>query len=301
MNISIIIPVFNRRSLLRHTVETIPESYRLIIVDNGSVDGSYDEAVMLAAERKNTTVITEPTPGAAAARNAGLRCCDTEWIYFFDSDDDFEALPSEWDEEMDMVCFPVNMTVNGRTVVRDYKPVDDTSVHIINSMLDTVSMIFRTEWLRSIGGWNNNCRIWDDWELGMRALLNKPRLQWLTQRAFHNIKVHGESLTGNGLGQRWQAIADTMVIAIDDVVRMDLDENDKKSALTALFYRTAIIIGTMSHEGDKCAIDGFSAKVSPCIESALHPNVLLRLNARLLTTINRYGHGAWRVAMYLIG
>ena len=78
--ISIIIPVYNRASLVIRTLDSIAaqtlQPDRIIVVDNNSSDGSYDAVKRWMDAYSGTarcTLLTERKPGAAAARNKGLR------------------------------------------------------------------------------------------------------------------------------------------------------------------------------------------------------------------------------------
>ena len=95
--ITLVIPVFNRERLLVRTLDSIAAQdtrrIRLVIVDNASTDGSRRVAEQWCRTHDEIdAMVTDcAMPGAAAARNAGLRLADTPYVMFFDSDD--EMLP----------------------------------------------------------------------------------------------------------------------------------------------------------------------------------------------------------------
>ena len=72
--LSLVLPVFNRKEYLKRTLDSIPDDYPLIVVDNGSTDGSYEFCKMYALNNHRTRMVVEREfiPGAAAARNRGL-------------------------------------------------------------------------------------------------------------------------------------------------------------------------------------------------------------------------------------
>ncbi len=298
MNLTIIIPVYNRKGLVQRTLDSIPETFDIIIVDNGSTDGSYEfcRQWMLNSRRKNVRVEREFAKGACAARNKGLALCKTEWVYFFDSDDEFTGVPETWNEDLDMVCFPVNMLVDGKARVRDYEPVDTVHTHILNSMLNTLTMIFRTAWLREIGGWNNGCMVWNDWELGARALTHSPRLQWITSKAYHNIYIHGESLTGKSFSERYEERLNTMSVVFDDIYDMK-EGMAKQRALFALFVRCYIFSGQLLKEGNKDASD----KVEEFVYDKFRVNKQSHQIGKLLRWYtSKGGRGAWKIALKMV-
>ena len=85
--VSVIIPTYNRRELLRRAVESALAqqgvAVEVIIADDGSTDGTHEDW------EKNTAVVylSLPHQGACAARNAGLQAAQGEYAAFLDSDD----------------------------------------------------------------------------------------------------------------------------------------------------------------------------------------------------------------------
>ena len=185
MEITIIIPVKNRREHIGKTLDSIMKSglapKEIIIVDHESPDGTYQFCEQYIKSRNNITLLRETFPGAAAARNMGLKSCKTEWVYFFDSDDLFDynyisTMNSLDVEDYDIIATPTTMSINGQDKIRTFIPDNDPRVQILASVLNTQGMLFRTRYLKDIGAWSTACRIWIVWELGLRDLLHTPRI-----------------------------------------------------------------------------------------------------------------------------
>lgn len=298
MDITIIIPVYNRKDIVQRTLNSLPDTFNIIIVDNGSTDGSYEfcRQWMLNSRRRNVRVEREFKAGAAAARNKGLSLCKTKWVYFFDSDDEFTGIPTEWNEQLDMVCFPTRQIIGGKAKIRTYEPVATPHTHILNSMLNTISALYRTEWLRSIGGWNDDCRVWDDWELGVRALIHRPRLEWITEKAYHRVLIHPDSITGANFSERYKQQLDTLGIVFDEIYDMDSSQT-KQKCLFALFLRSYIFSGKLLCEGNKEA----AAEVITFIYDKFRVNKQSHQLGRLLRWYtSKGGRGAWKIGLKLI-
>ena len=95
MLFSVIIPVYNVEKYLRACLDsvlnqTLPD-WEAICVDDGSSDGSAFILNEYAAKDDRIKVIVQPNAGTAAARNAGLRVAQGDYIFFLDSDDWLEA------------------------------------------------------------------------------------------------------------------------------------------------------------------------------------------------------------------
>lgn len=91
MLISVIVPVYNVAAYLRKCVESVLEqSYRdfeLILVDDGSVDGSGEICDAYAAQDVRVKVIHQKNGGVSSARNAGIRAAQGQYLHFVDADD----------------------------------------------------------------------------------------------------------------------------------------------------------------------------------------------------------------------
>ncbi len=89
--VSIIVPVYNIEKYLSRCVESLREQthkeLQVLLVDDGSTDGSGALCDAFAAEDSRIQVIHKPNGGLSDARNAGLDAATGEWILFVDGDD----------------------------------------------------------------------------------------------------------------------------------------------------------------------------------------------------------------------
>ena len=88
MQVSVVIPTFNRAELTVRAVESVLSQTRkvdqIIVVDDGSTD---DTLHRLAPFQDLTEVVSQPNRGVSAARNRGISLAKHKWIAFLDSDD----------------------------------------------------------------------------------------------------------------------------------------------------------------------------------------------------------------------
>ena len=107
MLFSLVVPVYNTKEYLKTCLDSIEsqsfDDFELIIVDDGSTDGSgqicesFCESFNSDSSRKRVArVIHQDNQGLSGARNTGIREAKGEWIWFIDSDDSIvpEALAS---------------------------------------------------------------------------------------------------------------------------------------------------------------------------------------------------------------
>jgi glycosyltransferase involved in cell wall biosynthesis len=93
--ISVIIPTYNRAAQLPDAVRSVQEQTRqdweLIIVDDGSTDGTAAVVeTLMRQDRRLRLLANEGVRGPGGARNAGIRAARGEVIAFLDSDDLWE-------------------------------------------------------------------------------------------------------------------------------------------------------------------------------------------------------------------
>lgn len=91
MRFSIVVPVYNGERYLQECLESVARQtcgdYELVIVDDGSTDGSGAIADKFAGEREGVRVLHGENQGPLLARRRGLSHCRGEYVVFLDSDD----------------------------------------------------------------------------------------------------------------------------------------------------------------------------------------------------------------------
>lgn len=91
IGVSVIVPVYNAEDFLTECVESVLSQqygqWELLLVENGSTDGSLAVCERYAAECDRIRVLRQMEGGASEARNAGLKEAKGEYIVFVDADD----------------------------------------------------------------------------------------------------------------------------------------------------------------------------------------------------------------------
>ena len=92
--ITVIVPVYNIRDYIEKCAESIlaqdMPDWELLLVDDGSEDGSGELCDELAARDGRIKTLRKPNGGVGSARNAGLDAAAGEYICFVDGDDSAE-------------------------------------------------------------------------------------------------------------------------------------------------------------------------------------------------------------------
>lgn len=98
--VSIIVPVYNTEQYLKRCVDSIlAQSYKnieIILVDDGSADGSSAICDGYQSEYPNVKVIHKNNGGLSDTRNVGMRAANGEFIAFVDSDDCIDSRMIEY-------------------------------------------------------------------------------------------------------------------------------------------------------------------------------------------------------------
>src|SRR5215210_7479587 len=99
--VSVIIPCYNQAHFLGEAIESVLAQnhprFEILVVD----DGSTDDTSEVAARYPEVRCLRQENRGLAAARNAGLRSSEGEYVVFLDADD--RLLPNAL--EAGLVCF----------------------------------------------------------------------------------------------------------------------------------------------------------------------------------------------------
>ena len=93
--ISVVIPLYNKAQSIRKTLDSVLaqtyKDFEIVVVDDGSTDGSADvaEATLLASRLSPLAfrLIRKPNGGVSSARNAGILAAKGEYVAFLDGDD----------------------------------------------------------------------------------------------------------------------------------------------------------------------------------------------------------------------
>lgn len=91
IKLTIVIPLYNQEKYIRQCIESILHQslieISLIIVNDGSTDGSLDICNEIATTDDRVTIISQDNQGLAGARLTGIKNTETKYITFVDADD----------------------------------------------------------------------------------------------------------------------------------------------------------------------------------------------------------------------
>jgi glycosyltransferase involved in cell wall biosynthesis len=183
--VSVIMPVYNTEAYLTDSVGSILgqtfQDWELICVDDGSNDGSLGILRRYESADPRVHVITRSNTGVARARNDGIAVARGRYIAAMDSDD--VALAERLRRQVDYMeshpeCVCLGTAV--RVVGPDLLPIKDKANAVDHVAIDCQTLagsgtaichpaaMFRTEAVRAIGGYRDECFTCEDIDLYLR-------------------------------------------------------------------------------------------------------------------------------------
>lgn len=259
---TIVIPVYNRAGIVGKTLASVAaQTYRplhIILVDNNSTDNTFALLQQWKADNEEETfkitVLSETMPGAAAARNAGFEASETDKVLFFDSDD----LMHPDMAESAMKAFRENpnaelvywrhrlINLDGTAALSRFSKNNVLDFHLVHGLLSTHNYMARRSLIEAAGDWNPEVRVWDDFELGMRILLQNPETVGL-DRVLYDVRSQAESITGTSFVSKagqWEKVLDLM-----ETTAKESRHLQSAHICRVIHYRRAILAAHYRREG----------------------------------------------------
>lgn len=195
MNISVIVPVYNVEGYLSTCLDSLldqglgEKEYEIILINDGSKDGSLDICNLYAKAHSNIQVYSQENQGVSMARNLGLSKARGEWVMFVDSDDylckeSLRYLLSNFcKNEYDGIRFWVRIRSDAK-IDKNYscqgkKYYSDFGYNYIKDFgLDTfcISFLYRRSFLESQGLQFLPFKMGEDFFFASKFLLSNPRI-----------------------------------------------------------------------------------------------------------------------------
>jgi glycosyltransferase involved in cell wall biosynthesis len=162
-DVSVVLPTFNRRQLVDRAIRSVVaqtlKTIELIVVDDGSTDGTSELIQELRSEDARIVYLYQENQGLASARNIGVTQAAGKYVTFIDSDDEYEGSHLELRREFLESDHNVMMlhggvrVINGSSMVPDY--------YLPGAMVDIQScavgatFFYRREFHSLVGGFEH--------------------------------------------------------------------------------------------------------------------------------------------------
>lgn len=187
MEVSVIIPTFNRLSLLKEAIASVLQQtigpVELIIVDDGSNDGTWEWLQTL--QTKKIKAIHKKQEGPGVARNFGVSQSTGNWIAFLDSDDFWK--PGKLEVQMDFlknnpqykICQTEEVWIRNGVRVNPKRRHLKHSGYIFSQCLKLCiispsAVVIDKKFFEDLGGFDPEFPVCEDYDLWLRATLKSP-------------------------------------------------------------------------------------------------------------------------------
>lgn len=215
MEISIVIPVYNRAHLINKALESlVTQTYNdfdVIIVDDGSSDNIQEIVYQYKKQLKIRFVSFPHSGNIAFLRNEGLKISDSRYVAILDSDDwcmdnrlEKQVKYMKQHPECDILATWVSLeddfqNENTNRLYWLYNMINDRSEIIKRCLNDgccicNSTVLMKKDRIIELGGYDEEMYICEDFNLWIRALIENYNIDILQEKLIVR-KLHKESVT----------------------------------------------------------------------------------------------------------
>ena len=251
ISVSVIVPVYNAERYLERCVKSIFAQtftdYELILVDDGSTDGSGKMCDDYAQSNPQVCVIHQANQGVSAARQKGLDAANGQYVIFADPDDWVE--PTMLEELLEVainndadvvIC---DFWINSSEVTGDRKhqnPRALSSDSLLRQLISgelhgfTWNKLYRSSCLRKYHvtfpqGINYSEDLW----FNCKLLLNQNVKVAYLKKAFYHYDYYSNS---SGLSRKLRARSVKDYLSFIEFIHDELQEDEFKDELAMLRF-----------------------------------------------------------------
>ena len=248
MNISVVIPSYNRKDFLKRSIDSAinqtKKPFEIIVVDDGSTDGT---ETMIKSDYDFVKFIKQKNKGVSAARNIGIKVSIGEWICFLDSDDEWKkdklekqinamkSNPGYKFFHSNEIWIKNGLRINQKKKHKKYggdifdKCLDMCRISPSSVMIDKT--IFD-----EIGNFNENLVVCEDYELWLR-ICDKYRVFFIDEPLI--IKYGGHQ---GQLSYSIESIENHRIKALEHLILGNLNRKNKRHAIQMLLSKLNIYL-----------------------------------------------------------
>lgn len=202
--VSIVIPCFNNETTIEETITSIGnQSYQnieIIVVNDGSKDGSLEILHGLAQQRDNLAILDQPNAGPSVSRNNGALKAIGKYLLFVDGDDKIhpdyvkEAVAVlENDPQMALV-YAVAEFFDAKTGI--WHLPEFTKENFLENNCIPIFAVMRLETFKKVGLFDTQLHYVEDWELWMRIVFEHGNVYKIPEvRYYYRKREDKNSLT----------------------------------------------------------------------------------------------------------
>lgn len=250
--VTVVIPAYRAEATICRAVDSALSQpsigVRVVVVIDGLVDQTAERLANYHAAEV-TVIANHANNGAASARNGGLAVAETEFVMFLDADDFMEGpllngLAEEMRKQSAELGFgPAQVMIEGPDLrkpkfIPDFLSPTDLfrRWHLDGLFVPTCSVLWRTSYLRMIGGWDTDLSRNDDGELVMRAVLKGANFVQTAAGCGVYVKHSLGSLSNRTDNMESMLVANERIFCIESSV---IDRHDQQAICGGHYFNIA--------------------------------------------------------------
>jgi glycosyltransferase involved in cell wall biosynthesis len=271
--VSIVIPSYNRRVLLREAIEScLQQDYaniEVVVVDDGSTDGTQESLRdLLNGSSGKVVYYRQKNMGTSAAKNAGLRIASGDYIQFLDSDD--ILMPQKISMQMQLIeasgyradcclCFGrMGLSAEGWEKAErigeqcgDWAACLDRLCSRTIHVIPTLAPVWRKDFLASKFAWREDLWVSEEWEYYIRLMCFQPRTEFAAEDLFWVRAHEGEHLSKDSKNDRhWRSASMALIYALECIHSSGFATQRRESGILDRSGGTYINVLRYANEGN---------------------------------------------------
>jgi glycosyltransferase involved in cell wall biosynthesis len=245
--VSVVMPAYNVAPFILESVRSVLgqsfQDLELIVVDDGSIDGTVDR--LLSVRDPRLQIIEQGNGGSSAARNSGIKVAAGEYVGFLDADDLW--LPNKLETQISFLeQHPgVDLTFSRSELIDEGgKPTGRTSAAISgevsfrdllteNVVNNGSAVVMRRKALDLAGHFDTELKACVDWDLWLRVAMLRPHNIFCVDGLFTKYRMRSGQITKDW--RRMEAGWNKMFAKARNVAGAEVDIVAKEAH--ARFYR----------------------------------------------------------------
>ncbi len=251
MSVTVIIPTFNREERLATAIKSVlSQSFgdlELIVVDDGSTDGTARLVSRLAEEHKESKVryFYQRNMGPSAARNLGIKNARGRYIAFLDSDDSWKK--NKLKKQMEAMGEDTLVSYTDEIWIRNGVRVNQMKKHAKHSgwifskclplcVISPSSVMIERSVFSAVGCFDESLRVCEDYDLWLR-ISNLFYIYCIHEKLIVKIGGHSDQISRESWGNDIFRVK-SLIKVIENQLTLD---PHRKMAITELKKKCRIL------------------------------------------------------------
>lgn len=283
MDISVVIPAFNRAHLLGRALASVLAQSRsateIIVVDDGSTD---ETRALITGKFPGCRYLYQENRGVSSARNHGIKAARGEWIALLDSDD--EWYPSKLESQVDLLvgqphlrlCHTEEIWIRNGRRVNAMKKHAKSGGNIFQNCLPRCvispsSALIQRSLLFEVGMFDELLPVCEDYDLWLRICARYP-VGYVEKPQIIKYGGHKDQLS-----RRYWGMDRYRIAALEKIIAYEgLHSSEKKAIADTLCSMANIVANGAEKRGKKALALRFNKIAKQYADSGCNTPASLR-------------------------